>query len=83
MVHLASSETHRHQAFRIVDEPIYATQFHPELTAEDMKIRVRHYLDHGYVDENEKSLLHEVLERFQETPEVSQMLRKFIEHFCV
>jgi GMP synthase (glutamine-hydrolysing) len=82
-VHLASSQTHRNQAFRIVDEPIYATQFHPELTAEDMKIRVNHYLEYGYVDKKEKALLQEVLGRFQETPEASLMLRKFVEHFCI
>ncbi len=48
-----------------------------------MKIRVNHYLEYGYVDKKEKALLQEVLGRFQETPEASLMLRKFVEHFCI
>jgi GMP synthase (glutamine-hydrolysing) len=82
-VHLASSETHHNQAFRIKNLPIYATQFHPELTAEDMRIRIRHYLDLGYVDDEEKKYLSDVMDRFSETPEVSLLLRNFIQHFCV
>jgi len=81
-VRLAFSDLHPLQAFRIQDRPIYATQFHPELTAEDMRIRVRNYLDLGYVSEEERSMLQMILESFRDTPESNSILKHFIETFC-
>ncbi len=46
-VRLASSATCPVQAFRI-GKNVYATQFHPELDAEGLVLRVETYRDHGY-----------------------------------
>lgn len=46
-VRLASSTTCPVQAFRI-GENVYATQFHPELDADGLVLRVETYRDHGY-----------------------------------
>lgn len=42
---LASSERCPYQAIRVVDAPIYATQFHPELTEEDNITRYMSYIE--------------------------------------
>ena len=81
-VRLAYSDLHPLQAFRIQDCPIYATQFHPELTAEDMRIRVQNYMDLGYVSEEEKAGFQEILEKFQDSPESNSILKRFIQTFC-
>ncbi len=81
-VRLAFSELHPMQAFRIKDCPIYATQFHPEMTAADMRLRLRNYLDLGYVNENERHSLQQILEDFRDTPESNSILKLFIQTFC-
>lgn len=81
-VRLAFSDLHPLQAFRIQDRPIYATQFHPELTAMDMRIRVQNYIDLGYVSEGEKAVLQQILESFHDTPESNSILKRFIQTFC-
>jgi len=81
-VRLAFSDLHPLQAFRIQNRPIYATQFHPELTAEDMRIRLQNYLDLGYVSEEEKAVLQQILESFHDTPESNSILKRFIQTFC-
>lgn len=43
VVLLASSERCPHQAFKLPGRPVYACQFHAELTAQDLQDRVRRY----------------------------------------
>ena len=43
-VNLASSERCPFQAFTIKDKPVYATQFHPELTYKDNRLRFARYM---------------------------------------
>ena len=42
-IHLACSSTAPYQAFTFADRPIYATQFHPELTRHRFLERIRNY----------------------------------------
>lgn len=44
VVHLAFSERAPFQAIRLPNRPIYATQFHPELRAEDNALRFSRYM---------------------------------------
>ncbi len=46
LVHLASTERCLYQAVRVPGAPIYATQFHPELTDQDNIKRYLRYLEH-------------------------------------
>lgn len=75
---LASSERCPFQALRIPEKPIWASQFHPELTGERNKGRLIRYMD-GYaaaVAEHERESL---LEGFEDSPESNQLLRRFVE----
>jgi GMP synthase (glutamine-hydrolysing) len=44
VMNLASSERAPFQALKVVGKPIYATQFHPELTWEDNRLRFLRYM---------------------------------------
>jgi len=74
---LASSKRNLHQAFRVPGQPVWATQFHPELDARTNKDRFMRYLD-GYalhMTPEEKRI---ALERFQESPETAGLLPAFL-----
>lgn len=43
VVELAASDRCCYQAFRIEGRPVYSTQFHPEMTVEDLRHRLRMY----------------------------------------
>jgi GMP synthase (glutamine-hydrolysing) len=77
-IHLASSEKCPFQALRIIDKPIWATQFHPELSGEENKNRFQRYIDgygkHLSDDEKEK-----VLSGFHDSPETDMLLPRFLE----
>lgn len=49
-VRLASSERCENQALRVIDKPVWATQFHPELDVDANKVRYIRYLV-NYADE--------------------------------
>ena len=77
VTHLASSRLNRFQAFRIPGEPIWATQFHPELDQKTNLQRFERYLE-GYAavmsDDEQKA----ALERFRESPETARLLPRFL-----
>jgi GMP synthase (glutamine-hydrolysing) len=76
-LHLASSERAPFQAFRIPGQPIWATQFHPELTGEDNRLRFDRYRQ-GYgsvMSEAEQQL---TLSRFRESPETETLIARFL-----
>jgi GMP synthase (glutamine-hydrolysing) len=75
---LASSEASPYQALRIPGKPIWATQFHPELDRETNADRYRHYLD-GYASHMSEEEKAASLDRFEDSPEASDLLRRFIE----
>lgn len=69
---LAGSKREAHQAIRF-DAPIYATQFHPELSAETLLSRVEAYP--RYVEAIAGISLAEFGARLRETPEANSLLR--------
>lgn len=74
---LASSDRSPFQAFRIEKKPIWAIQFHPELTKETNLERFLYYQD-GYSQYMSEEERENTLNRFQESPESSALLEKFI-----
>ena len=76
-LHLASSERAPFQAFRISGQPIWATQFHPELTGEENRLRFDRYRQ-GYgsvMSEAEQQL---TLSRFRASPETETLIARFL-----
>ncbi len=74
---LATSERNPHQALRLPGRPVWATQFHPELTAEENRVRFERYLDH-YGAQLTAAERAAALERFQPSPEANTLLRRFV-----
>lgn len=76
---LASSQRVENQAFKLVDLPVYATQFHPELRLAQYIERVDAYP--WYVTR----ITGLSLERFRagcsETPQANLLLRTFVQRF--
>lgn len=78
VIHLASSERCPYQAFRIPDKPIWATQFHPELSGEENRERYVRYVS-GYEHHVDDATREETLARFRESPHTAGMLGRFVE----
>jgi GMP synthase (glutamine-hydrolysing) len=74
---LAASERSPFQAFRIPDAPIWATQFHPELSGAANLARYKYYLN-GYASHLSKSEVQATFDRFQPSPEASHLLKDFV-----
>lgn len=77
LTNLAGSRRSPYQAFRIPDAPIWATQFHPELSGEANLARYRYYLN-GYAGHLTKSEVQATFDRFQPSPEASHLLKDFL-----
>jgi GMP synthase (glutamine-hydrolysing) len=77
LVNLASSELCPHQAFRVPGQPVWATQFHPELDARTNKDRFMRYLD-GYAMHMTPEEKRIALDRYRESPEASRLLPGFL-----
>jgi len=76
-INLASSENSKFQAFRIPGKPIWATQFHPELTREENLKRFHRYLD-GYASMMSQEEIEETLAKFTDSPETDKLIRRFL-----
>jgi GMP synthase (glutamine-hydrolysing) len=76
---LASTERVQHQAYRLRDKPIYATQFHPELDREALLARLRTYPK--YVEQIAGVPFDEFTDNCRETPEANSLLRRFVAEF--
>lgn len=74
---LASSATVPQQAVRFTGKPIYATQFHPELTAKTFFERIAAYPK--YVEQIAGVSIDEFRKRCHETPEANGLLRRFVD----
>ena len=74
MINLAFSEKAPYQALRVADAPIFATQFHPELTREDNEMRYRTYWE-SYGDHLQEE--DPVLSSLRESPETSRLLPRW------
>ncbi len=77
---LASSARVENQAFRFVGKPIYCTQFHPELDRDALRERARAYPE--YVERIAAMSYENFLASCRETPEASDLLRRFVELVC-
>ena len=74
---LASSERVPNQALKLVDRPVYATQFHPELRREDYLQRLRAYPK--YVAELSGLPFDEFADSCAETPSANRLLKQFVD----
>lgn len=78
---LASSPTCPVQMFR-VKHNVYATQFHPELDATGLELRVNIYKHHGYFAPDEVDRL-TAIARSATVTEPEKILRRFVEIYSV
>jgi GMP synthase (glutamine-hydrolysing) len=77
MTNLAFSDRAPYQALRVDGKPIFAVQFHPELTGAANRLRFTRYCErYPPVDTDERNA---VLESMVETPEASGLLRRWVE----
>lgn len=74
---LATSEQCPFQALRIRRQPVWATQFHPELDRKSNLGRFERYKD-GYAKHHSPDALEQIRARFQESPEASRLLPAFL-----
>lgn len=77
---LGYSDQVDHQAYRFNDAPIYCTQFHPELTRDDLLIRVQAYPD--YIERIAGVSPERFAEMLEDTTPSEEILTRFVEqHF--
>lgn len=74
---LAASELAPQQAFRLSGKPIWATQFHPELSGMDNRLRFERYA-RVYADVYTPSELQTVRDRFAESAEAERLIPRFL-----
>ena len=74
---LAFSHRNAHQAYRLEQAPIYCTQFHPELTRDDLQLRVEAYPQ--YIERITGMTIDEFAATLDETPEAAGLLLRFVE----
>jgi GMP synthase (glutamine-hydrolysing) len=67
-------------AFRVIDKPFWAFQFHPEVDRATLVERLTIYKQH-YTDSD--GHLQAVLDNAQETPESNQLLAKFVDRVLI
>ncbi len=77
VLHLAASANAPFQAFRVPNQPIWATQFHPELTKETNLARFRRYMD-GYAAVTSPQELQTMFDHFDDSPEANQLIGRFM-----
>lgn len=75
-VHLAGSERSPYQALRVEGKPIYATQFHPELSMERNRERFIRYLE-AYSDPDMVDTPETVLANYRDTTSATDLLRRY------
>lgn len=80
-LNLAFSERCAHQALRVPDRPVWATQFHPELDRQTNFRRFQLYLEgySGYLSPEEQERSHL---RFRDSPDTWKLLPRFLELVC-
>jgi GMP synthase (glutamine-hydrolysing) len=75
---LAISANSPCQSIRIPGKPIWATQFHPELSAEENLRRFRQYIS-GYASMMDPAEIEDTLARFKDSPETDALIPGFLE----
>lgn len=81
LVNLASSERTPFQAARVVGRPVYATQFHPELTAAENRARFMRYFD-MYKAAFGADEANAIVDAFRDSPGSNDLLRRFAHSVC-
>lgn len=80
LVELARSRRCPYQAVRIPGKPVYGTQFHPEMTSDQLLERLEVYR-HEYLPDPEE---YEALRRsLRPSPEADTILRRFVDTYIV
>ncbi len=74
---LAYNQNSPIQALRIPNQPIWATQFHPELTRQENLLRFQRYLD-GYAAYMSEDGMKTTIDRFRESPETERLIPRFL-----
>ncbi|MFK7820098.1 MAG: type 1 glutamine amidotransferase [Planctomycetaceae bacterium] len=74
---LASSDRCLTHAYRFTNAPVYCTQFHPELQRADLMKRLDAYPE--YVESIAGVPMEQFKQKTVETPEASQLIRRFLE----
>ena len=77
VLNLAASARAPYQALRIPGKPIWATQFHPELTVEDNLLRFSRYKD-VYARLYDPQELKALVDGFLPSPETEELIPRFI-----
>lgn len=77
---LASSERCPYHAFKIVDQPFYGFQFHPEVNPQDLATRITRYQSRYLKD---AGVLTEILENLQDTAIANQLIEKFVDRILL
>ncbi len=77
VLHLAASDRAPFQALRVPNQPIWATQFHPELTKKTNLARFKRYLA-GYAASTSETELEKMFQQFDDSPEANQLLGRFM-----
>jgi GMP synthase (glutamine-hydrolysing) len=77
LTNLAATERCPYQALRVDGKPIYATQFHPELSMTRNRERYMRYIE-AYADPEMADTVEEVMARFQETHQATDLLRRYV-----
>lgn len=78
LVHLAGSERSPYQALKIPGKPVYATQFHPELSMQHNRERFQAYMS-AYSQPDMVDPPEKVLAAFRETLAATALLRRFVD----
>lgn len=78
VINLASSQRARYQALRVPGKPIWASQFHPELTGDENLERFHRYVD-GYAAQLGPAEIQSTLRRFGDSPETVKLIPRFLE----
>lgn len=76
MVELAYSDLGRNQVIRMVDQPVYGTQFHCEMTSSRMAERLRMYSDEYLEGDDDPGRIEDIL---RPTPEAEGLLCRFLQ----
>ena len=77
VVNLGSSELCAYQAIRVPDKPIWATQFHPEMSGDENRQRFGRYME-MYVGLVGQAEYDRILARFVGSPETEELIPRFI-----
>lgn len=77
-LNLAASINSPYQALRVPGKPVWATQFHPELTRDENLLRFNRYLN-GYADMMSEVEIQETLSRFQTSSKTPALIPRFLQ----